>query len=1540
MLNIQNNTENEFYKDLYEKRQIRVFISSTFIDMQEERDELVKKVFPQLRKLCEQRGVGWSEVDLRWGVTDEEKADGKVLPICLEEINNCRPYFIGLLGERYGWVPESFSEDILKLFPWIKHSKDKSITEIEIYYGVLNNPEMALNSFFYFRNPDYLNNLPEATKRIYNDELSEEDIKMLGEEAEKNYLERKAKLGNLKKSIKDARLKVRENYNSPKELGKLILEDFTKLINDLYPNNVILDIYEEEEREQQIFVNKFTKFYIPNERYLNKINEFILKKYSCIAIKGNAGTGKTSLISKILQQFNSSFDLILYSFVGSTTQSADLEFMLKMYIFRINKFLEIISGKYDDRNNTLKFYEIKDTLSDLISTFNTAINELSNEYKIIIIIDSIDQMDNKYGAQNLIWLPEVLSDNIKVIISANEGASTYEADRRGWESLKIEPLLYEDRKIFIKKYLKDLYRKELSSTQLEKIAESSISSNPLSLTLLLEELRLYGNPLTLNQYIDYYVTSESAEILIDKILSRYEKDFNSEYSELVKMTFSLLCISRDGLSESELLDLLGDSDNNPLPSAIWSPLFLNINKLLINKSGRLNVFQSFVKNAIKIKYFEKDSDMISFRKLIITYFKNRPISQRKLLELPYQLMKTNQWKELCYYISIPIIFSRLYQYNKYELNEYWNNIEHNSQLDSKIVYSNFSSIFDYNYINEHFDKRDEVSINMLGDFFFGRKKYKEAIDLYKILAKYFQLKLLSSMDSINQYQSMMRKIENVLLEMGDYDNAMILNQHELNLVLAPNEYIGEYMNFHVGRYLDHISEKEDSIVKKLFSTIYKSFNNLYHKKTKLTTSIASAIMRNGELVSAKKNYKNALNTFRAITYLLYNNVYNTINFIAFVLKLSLSIITLLMYGMSLMKKYRDYTEGLRGFSKNFWRAISKGEVFKSQLAASYENQARVLYLLHKKHSSLKYYEKAENIYIELNDKINLCKNLEYQANINYELTNIDKSLTIYIKLENICRMNGFLDSLLNSLYQQLIINKSINPNKDFNIMEKEINSLKNMLEKYDKTNTKSEIYHGILPFISRRLKLLRNLDFINTFEKEGDYNSVQKTLAETIEACHSNVNNVETIKLNKDLNKVINKRTFKYDAQFYIWFGLFFTLILFSKVITSVVFNLEPYFQDKMLSLLLYLIIIYSSIRVAVTKTFVRGLQMGVLILLTVIAFTKLMNIEVPFVGQYKLGFLNSYMLFYLCIIIIWFVSYILRNVFKVKRFKININLADQNIPISPDFEILQKCNSIKAKMYLNNKDYLKALKLLLENLSTSKKTSDVNKELESIYQIIIFYLDDVSNTDKAHKYIQEYKRKSNEYCNESKLAEAFFLNGFAYNKSGNYELAITELGKSIDLYYMLGDINSYIYKSIYLVNILIKLDRYDESLEILKKCNKRNVDDDDLLKIKIYFKEYEVYFNKADYDSTYCLYDELIKLYTKYEEYQDLSCLYVYNAFCDLNTGKSTEKIFRNLELAAENNYNNISYIVNNFDSLKLINNDRFQILVEKIKNNSLTHN
>ena len=52
-------------------RTFRVFVSSTFEDLKEERNALQREVLPKLRTLCEQHGARFQAIDLRGGVRDE-----------------------------------------------------------------------------------------------------------------------------------------------------------------------------------------------------------------------------------------------------------------------------------------------------------------------------------------------------------------------------------------------------------------------------------------------------------------------------------------------------------------------------------------------------------------------------------------------------------------------------------------------------------------------------------------------------------------------------------------------------------------------------------------------------------------------------------------------------------------------------------------------------------------------------------------------------------------------------------------------------------------------------------------------------------------------------------------------------------------------------------------------------------------------------------------------------------------------------------------------------------------------------------------------------------------------------------------------------------------------------------------------------------------------------------------------------------------------------------------------------------------------------
>src|SRR5262249_25497063 len=134
-----------------------LFISSTFADMQAERDHLRTHVFPALEERLKARRRHLEWVDLRLGVataseTQAEARELQVLKVCLAEVNRCRPFLIVLLGDRYGWVPpaecivaaaaeEGFAADVI----------GRSVTDLEIRYGVLADPKQQPRSFFYFR---------------------------------------------------------------------------------------------------------------------------------------------------------------------------------------------------------------------------------------------------------------------------------------------------------------------------------------------------------------------------------------------------------------------------------------------------------------------------------------------------------------------------------------------------------------------------------------------------------------------------------------------------------------------------------------------------------------------------------------------------------------------------------------------------------------------------------------------------------------------------------------------------------------------------------------------------------------------------------------------------------------------------------------------------------------------------------------------------------------------------------------------------------------------------------------------------------------------------------------------------------------------------------------------------------------------------------------------------------------------------------------------------------------------------------------------
>ncbi len=135
-----------------------VFVSSTFKDMQYERDLLQTYAIPHLDDALREYGESAYFGDLRWGVNttdlDSDEGSKKVLQVCLDQIDECKPYMIVLVGERYGWIPAQSLIDEACVLKGIDKIIDVSVTELEIGYGALLHPEYEGRILFYFRELD------------------------------------------------------------------------------------------------------------------------------------------------------------------------------------------------------------------------------------------------------------------------------------------------------------------------------------------------------------------------------------------------------------------------------------------------------------------------------------------------------------------------------------------------------------------------------------------------------------------------------------------------------------------------------------------------------------------------------------------------------------------------------------------------------------------------------------------------------------------------------------------------------------------------------------------------------------------------------------------------------------------------------------------------------------------------------------------------------------------------------------------------------------------------------------------------------------------------------------------------------------------------------------------------------------------------------------------------------------------------------------------------------------------------------------------
>lgn len=622
--------------------ELRLFLSSTFRDLQEEREHLLKKVFPFIRAVCSERGVTFTEIDLRWGITEEEGTLGRIIRTCLEEVDRCRPFFIGILGDRYGWIPDSNAiqkdADLLRNYPWIDEAANEaaSIVEMEFTYGAFMEGSYSGHAFFYRRVP------------IQSQEVSEDQQKI------EALVQRTINAGY---SI--------SQFTTPIELAEAVRRDLLAMIDERWPPISLLATLQAERKAHEAFAITRRYAYIAIPNYTNQVLLWLQADaehddggtHVPLVLVGASGSGKSSLVAYLQGFVPRRFPRyqVVVHYVGAAHTSGN-------HIGVMRHLMEEINDLYGNQTS------IPDSPEEIEAKFPEWLARVPEDRPLLLMIDALNQLEEP--GDQLRWLPDYIPPTVRLIVSTVPNDVAQRLIDRNWKQLELLPLNLEEREAMVVRYLGE-YHKGLSTHATRTIATHQQTANPLFLRTLLEELRLCGDYHLLAHHLEYYLQAQSPQELFSCVMERMERDYGET---VVRNTLSLIACSRHGLAEHDLLAISNVSRLD------LSTLLHALDFHLIHRDGVLDFFHEYLRNAVESRYLSTPETRQQYHIQIAEFFQDKlstvPISQPLpwiiALELPWQWSNIGDSIRLQKAISsLPITLSFVATDHTYELLRYW-----------------------------------------------------------------------------------------------------------------------------------------------------------------------------------------------------------------------------------------------------------------------------------------------------------------------------------------------------------------------------------------------------------------------------------------------------------------------------------------------------------------------------------------------------------------------------------------------------------------------------------------------------------------------------------------------------------------------------------------------------------------------------------------------------------------------------------------------------------------------------------------------------
>lgn len=545
-----------------------VFISSTFKDMQSERDYFHEKVFPRIQRAIAPLGENIQELDLRWGVDTsnmtEEESGKQVIKVCIDAIDRCKPYTVVLLGERYGWIPGlSVVRETQDSRVDVHYKENMSITNLEIRYAALDNEELVKRCIFCFRNPSVLEKMDEADRSLYAAEspMHQERLEELKKEIRR---------------IPQAKIVEyevdwdRENHKvtGVETLGEQVYELLLQMLQSELQGQIPRNPEEQIDLETNLLMERYLASYIQrgqeehailnqafNYQFDSRMS-YLKKQCKDIFLCGEAGSGKSALMASCAHRLMENGERVILYFCGAPGCQS-VQMLERMIVYKLERFLGLPAGSTKG--------SMQERLEDL--------NERLRGQQVFCFLDGLDQLFPQ-GAELYLNVLGVCSQ-IYFVLSALPEFPMEELLRKAARSCTRVELgglnPFQARKLIAATTRRR--GKKLDDELVDAIIAKKGAHNPLYLSLILQRFFMmdgrefrHAEALSpgmegLHLYMEGLLSQmpEEPEDLIQSILLETGARFGEgEFEEIL----TLLAASKNGLSESELEDILKLEDRS------------------------------------------------------------------------------------------------------------------------------------------------------------------------------------------------------------------------------------------------------------------------------------------------------------------------------------------------------------------------------------------------------------------------------------------------------------------------------------------------------------------------------------------------------------------------------------------------------------------------------------------------------------------------------------------------------------------------------------------------------------------------------------------------------------------------------------------------------------------------------------------------------------------------------------------------------------------------------------------------------------------